>query len=279
MSFVYWVWLGSYKSRAIDRASPWSGYYMSTIIAVTSFFWGIRSTKRFIQAMASSSSSISVVLTQPSVPNCRLSSKTISSNDRKIIASCIFSVDVFSNKNRHISEGLDAYFNQWCMTLCQCCAIVVCDGSGSYEHLMKAIAILKRDKIDTETFNAEYAALVPNATSEEAEMCMVLATRLLSMLKIGPMKGYSMPGTELPWAPDPRCSIREHVNAEFDTKFEAVDVKLPRLFNACNMERIAGIEICWTSNLIDHLKMRDDDTTVTIFYHAAFLKAQMNSPE
>ncbi|KFY66699.1 hypothetical protein V496_01928 [Pseudogymnoascus sp. VKM F-4515 (FW-2607)] len=207
----------------------------------------------------------------------RLSSKSISTDERKTIASRIFSVDLFSNGNRHIGEGLEAYFSQWCMRLCQCCALKVYD--DSYEHLMKAIAILKKDKIATETFNAEYAALFPNSTSEETETCMVLGARLLCMLKIGPMKGYSMPGTELPWTPDSRCNIREYINAKFDTKFEAVDIKLPRLFNAVNLERIAGIEICWTSNLIDHLKMRDDDTVVNIFYHAAFLKAQMNSPD
>jgi hypothetical protein len=153
------------------------------------------------------------------------------------------------------------------------------DSLDSYEHLLQTVAILKWGRTSTETFKAEYAALFPYATNNEAETFMVLATRLLCMLKIGLTTGYFVPGSELAWAPDPQCSIREHVNAQFSTKFEGVDVKLPQLFNAMNLERIAGIGICWTSNLVDHLKMRDDDTIVLIFYHASFLKAQMDSPE
>ncbi|KFY99834.1 hypothetical protein V498_00482 [Pseudogymnoascus sp. VKM F-4517 (FW-2822)] len=138
--------------------------------------------------MASTASSVGVVSKQPSAPDCRLSSKSISPNDRKAIASNLFSIDLLS-RNRHIAEGLDAYFNQWCMRLCQSSAIAVRDSSDSYEHLLQAVAILKRASTSTETFKAEYAALFPHATSDEAETFMLLATRLLCMLKIGPTTG------------------------------------------------------------------------------------------
>jgi len=49
-------------------------------------------------------------------------------------------------------------------------------------------------------------------------------------------------------------------------------VKLEKIFNAMNLEHIAGIEVRWTSNLADHLRMRDDDKAVEIFHYATFLR-------
>jgi serine/threonine protein kinase len=54
------------------------------------------------------------------------------------------------------------------------------------------------------------------------------------------------------------------------------NIKLEKTFNARNLERIAGIEIRWTGNLADHLKMRDDDTAVEIFHCASSLKYYHN---
>jgi hypothetical protein len=49
-------------------------------------------------------------------------------------------------------------------------------------------------------------------------------------------------------------------------------VKLEKIFNARNLEHIAGIKVRWTSNLADHLRMRDDDTAVELFHYASFLR-------
>jgi hypothetical protein len=53
-------------------------------------------------------------------------------------------------------------------------------------------------------------------------------------------------------------------------------VKLEKIFNARNLEHIAGLEIRWINNLADHLRMRDDDTAVEIFHHASFLRFHHN---
>lgn len=49
--------------------------------------------------------------------------------------------------------------------------------------------------------------------------------------------------------------------------------KLENNFTAINL-KLAGLEVVWTDNLIDHLRMSDDDTKVHIFHHAAFLECQ-----
>lgn len=51
-------------------------------------------------------------------------------------------------------------------------------------------------------------------------------------------------------------------------------VKLEKLFNASNLERIAGLRIVWTRNLADHLRVRNDDTEVAIFHYVSFLNTQ-----
>ncbi|PKK51253.1 hypothetical protein CI102_2773 [Trichoderma harzianum] len=57
--------------------------------------------------------------------------------------------------------------------------------------------------------------------------------------------------------------------------------KLGKVFTARNLNRIAGIEIRWTTNLADHLRLVDDDQVVFIFHCASFLQLQKgldNSP-
>jgi hypothetical protein len=51
-------------------------------------------------------------------------------------------------------------------------------------------------------------------------------------------------------------------------------VKLPRMFNARALESIAGIQILPTANLLDHLRLAEDDTKLYVFHHASYLKFQ-----
>jgi len=48
--------------------------------------------------------------------------------------------------------------------------------------------------------------------------------------------------------------------------------RIPRIFTAKSLLTIGDMKIRWTSNLIDHLLLSDDDQTVLIFPHVAFLR-------
>ncbi|RYP10746.1 hypothetical protein DL765_008014 [Monosporascus sp. GIB2] len=48
------------------------------------------------------------------------------------------------------------------------------------------------------------------------------------------------------------------------------------VFNARNLERIAGFKVKLTTNLADHLLLRAEVKTVTVFHHATFLRRQQN---
>ncbi|KAI1311437.1 hypothetical protein F5Y03DRAFT_382173 [Xylaria venustula] len=50
--------------------------------------------------------------------------------------------------------------------------------------------------------------------------------------------------------------------------------QIGRIFTALNLRKIGGMRTQWTRNLADHLRLVDDDKTVSIFDCVAFLKFQ-----
>lgn len=111
-----------------------------------------------------------------------------------------------------------------------------------------------------------------NDSDELLEDGLDLAARVWLMLFVGEYRQIIGPAQrQIVW--NENDSLRGLLEREFSNHAEASDnVKLERLFTARNMERIAGLEIIWTSNLADHLRLFDDDTRVAIFHQACFLK-------
>ncbi|OAA73485.1 hypothetical protein ISF_00386 [Cordyceps fumosorosea ARSEF 2679] len=56
------------------------------------------------------------------------------------------------------------------------------------------------------------------------------------------------------------------------------NIRLEKIFTAHNLTRIAGLDVIWTDNMLDHLRLTDDDRRVHIFHHASFLEVQKHSP-
>ena len=54
-------------------------------------------------------------------------------------------------------------------------------------------------------------------------------------------------------------------------------IKLPKSFTAASLEKTAGIEIEWTSNLVDHLRSEQDNTKVLLYHQTSFLELHMTS--
>lgn len=106
-----------------------------------------------------------------------------------------------------------------------------------------------------------------------------LAVRLLLMIPIGGFltmgRSITLSGeTKLNWSDG---TIKDLVNKEFVPQNRMKEsVKLEKIFNAMNLEQIAGVDVRWTSNLADHLRMRDDDKAVEIFHYATFLRLHQN---
>ncbi|KUI66045.1 hypothetical protein VM1G_01349 [Cytospora mali] len=111
---------------------------------------------------------------------------------------------------------------------------------------------------------------------ELLENSIDLVSGLLLMMDCGTFVHGFSGRTELLWK---QGSLRQHLADHFgETPVLGHDgVKLEKNFIARNLGRIAGLEIVWTDNLVDHLRMSDDDTKVHIFHHASFLECQRYS--
>ena len=124
-----------------------------------------------------------------------------------------------------------------------------------------------------ERLSSKLADPKPANENEMLDSSIDLAARLVSMMDIGVLQ-YGFSGRrELVWN---HGSLQKFVNNYFNVPVVlGQDVKLEKIFNARNLGRIAGINIVWTDNLADHLRMIDDeDKNVAIFHHASFLKGQ-----
>ena len=100
-----------------------------------------------------------------------------------------------------------------------------------------------------------------------------LAASLLLMIDFGNAKHGFSNSRQLEWC---QGSLRDCVTTYFSAQRQLGHdgVKLPRTFNARNLDKIAGVEFVPTTNLLDHLRLTDDDTKVYVFHHVAFLKLQ-----
>lgn len=111
----------------------------------------------------------------------------------------------------------------------------------------------------------------PAITDESLNASVDLAARLILMVEIGNFR-YSYSGQAgLTWE---HGSLRSFVTNQFKPArcMSRDHVKLGKIFTARNLEIIAGIQIVWTDNLADHLRLKEHDTQLAIFHHASFLE-------
>lgn len=106
-----------------------------------------------------------------------------------------------------------------------------------------------------------------------------LAASLLLMMSFCSF-AYGFSGrSHLRWS---HGSLEIFVAAYFDpgtAHLAKENVKMEKIFTARNLCRIAGLDIVWTDNLVDHLRLTDDDRRVHVFHHASFLHVQRQSAE
>ena len=103
-----------------------------------------------------------------------------------------------------------------------------------------------------------------------------LATRIFAMISIGPLSSEISAKHSLPWTQGTFTdAVHEYFNQppeiELDLKENVVSADL-----VCyNIERMSGIEVLWTDNLLDHLRLVEGDKKLCVFHHASFLRKMM----
>jgi hypothetical protein len=149
----------------------------------------------------------------------------------------------------------------------------------SHQDLVDLVQLLKDDYTKLDIKTALQTSFATSKSTEEKEQMLEgsinLAGRLLSMMDIGELRlGYT---GRRPIVWDNDCGIKETIGHYLSQpqRLSHESVKFEKIFNARNLGRIAGMNIVWTTNLADHLRiMSDDDKQVAIFHYASFLKWQ-----
>ncbi|KAF5971214.1 hypothetical protein FBULB1_9354 [Fusarium bulbicola] len=100
-----------------------------------------------------------------------------------------------------------------------------------------------------------------------------LCASLLLMTEIGQNQIGLSAHTPIRWEGRTlKNALAEHFTPQ---NFLNVDnPKLGKIFTGCNLSRISGIKIIWSTNLADHLRLTDDDGAVFVFHCASFLRFQ-----
>ncbi|EUC41887.1 hypothetical protein COCMIDRAFT_105018 [Bipolaris oryzae ATCC 44560] len=178
-------------------------------------------------------------------------------------------------------HGWQAYFQHYSEEVR---SAIVSDGGKNttvrmYEDVIKIASYLEQ-RLAKHIIKKELFLLdTQNRSSAErermAEGSIKLVVRLLYMVDIGPVSLNYIPSlTYVPWTKE-NCDFGTVFSQHFQkSKEDAGKVKFDSKFSAYSLERLAGIEIVWTNNLADHLRLVEDDTKLCIFHQTTFLKSQ-----
>jgi hypothetical protein len=98
-----------------------------------------------------------------------------------------------------------------------------------------------------------------------------LAVRLFMMVKCGDVPNSLTSGSTVYWR---NGTLRQFLHKYIGDPpiLDSSGLKLSRMFNALNLVRIGGLKIVWTTNIIDHLRVIEDDEQVEVFSHTEFLR-------
>ncbi|KAK4208661.1 hypothetical protein QBC37DRAFT_353187, partial [Rhypophila decipiens] len=178
-------------------------------------------------------------------------------------------------------SDLDIYFKYYAKQ----CDILALHDSGRFtsvktHHDILRIAELLKGLVRRERVSCRFLdTRSPTAPdSEQDGRSIDLAGRLLLMVELGSFDHAPpliSPPTGCHWN---EGTIKEHIDRCFPVNpaLGHEGAKLGTIFNAPNIERIAGIEILWTDNLADHLRLTNNDKQVAVFHHASFLLRQQS---
>ena len=162
------------------------------------------------------------------------------------------------------SAKLDAYFRDWVEEQCDAATGQV--SVQTYKEIVQIISFLQANLSRAEIVTSLH---VQCDDDDLIAASIDLAARIWLTLSIGTLPNSLSLGTSVTWNDGPLSST---VHSLWSLPRLSDSIKLPKSFHAANIEKIAGIKIEWTSNLIDHLRLEDDDTKVLIYHQLSYLE-------
>ena len=200
----------------------------------------------------------------------------------------VFDLQPFELHNATISTTDNAYesfFNRYVL-LCKLAANKSREvDSITHWHLVEIITLLKRHD---STRGDAVIAIMQNpvvAHSQSLARTLVdLAAGVWLMLSISKYPGDISYDEPLIWKDYEILGTEQNSSQGLIFKgvlhhYNSTDlVKLPQTFTAAHLEQIVGIQVIWTSNLADHLLLKDDDTKLMLFHQVSILQLHKKSP-
>lgn len=203
----------------------------------------------------------------------------LSSETKQAILSTIFDYNFDGDNNPDRCIPSDSYFSYYKMAVEE---TPVHHTTDTHQGIADLVSLFKRSEATRDAVkNILRERLLDHELDDSEEILenwITLAARLLLMVPTGGLatgKPIRISGeTKLDWKDG---TMRDLLNREIVPETTMKEgIKLEKIFNARNLERVAGIKIRWTSNLADHLRMREEDTAVEIFHYASFLRLHEN---
>jgi hypothetical protein len=147
--------------------------------------------------------------------------------------------------------------------------------SRTHRDVLDVVAALKEGHLRDDIRRSLLVKLTKLHENEDelVDRSIDLAARIWLMIDFGNMQ-YGFSGRrQLHWQSEP---LAQRVASGFTSPplLGHKGLKLQRVFNARNLDRIAGVEILPTANLLDHLRLTDDDSKLYVFHHASVLRCQ-----
>ena len=152
-------------------------------------------------------------------------------------------------------------------------------------HLIEIIALLKaHDWTRGEFVDIVMQDPIVGHSQSLARTLVDLAAGLWLMLSISMYPGDISYDEPIMWRDYEKLMDQEYdlnqgpIKRSFSHHYNSTDsVKLPQAFTAAHLELIGGITVIWTSNLADHLLLKDDDTKLMLFHQVSILQLHKKS--
>ena len=208
----------------------------------------------------------------------------LSTHLRLAIINGIFQSNLATEEFVSRDGGLSAWFADWFEEQCPAAANQV--SAKTYQDLLHIVTCIQSncqsisrlqltDQICAK-FSSANPVLAPDPQDAKLNASLTLAARLWLSISIDSLPHFFTPGYFIRWQGD-QC-LTDAVGKELSPKSQTTEtIKLPKVFTAANLEKIAGIQVQWTSNLADHLSLKDDDKKVMFFHQASFLELSRES--
>jgi hypothetical protein len=146
----------------------------------------------------------------------------------------------------------------------------------THDDLIETVTSLKSGHLrhETQDILRDKLTKVHENELELIDNTIDLCASLLLMTDFGQAEHCFSGRRKLDWTSG---TLQECVSVGFNRtpSLEHKGIKLERTFNAESLNRFAGLKIVPTTNLLDHLRLTNDDTKVHIFHHASFLNHQL----